>query len=126
MILSRLAGANRSGSNLFIRKVIVISIVNDYEEVIVISIIMIVISIVIWIVNDYEEGAAGTSKGLSKRQGHGANSRLQQELRCPDDSVVCPDNSVGKVGSYYSNVFIIFIIVTILMIIIIIIIIIPS
>ena len=46
MILSRLAGANRSGSNLFIRKVIVISIVNDYEEVIVISIIMIVISIV--------------------------------------------------------------------------------
>ena len=118
MILSRLAGANRSGSNLFIRKVIVISIVNDYEEVIVIS-------IVIWIVNDYEEGA-GTSKGLSKRQGHGANSRLQQELRCPDDSVFCPDNSVGKVGSYYSNVFIILIIVTILMIIIIIMIIIPS
>ena len=39
MILSRLAGANRSGSNLFIRKVIVISIVNDYEEVIVISIV---------------------------------------------------------------------------------------
>ena len=78
------------------------------------------------IVNDYEEGA-GTSKGLSKRQGHGANSRLQQELRCPDDSVFCPDNSVGKVGSYYSNVFIILIIVTILMIIIIIIIIIiPS
>ena len=37
------------------------------------------------IVNDYEEGA-GTSKGLSKRQGHGANSRLQQELRCPGKS----------------------------------------
>ena len=75
MILSRLAGANRSGSNLFIRKVEMSS------------------SITVMVVNDYQQTA--TSKGLSKRQDRDANSRLQQELLCPVVGIVA--NLVARI-----------------------------